>query len=46
MQLPLEERAHLISSLIASLDSSDDGDVEAAWGKEIEARLAATLCRD
>ena len=40
-QLPLEERARLISSLITSLESSDEGDIEAAWEKEIEARSAA-----
>lgn len=41
VQLPLEERARLISSLIASMEPPDDGDLEAAWEQEIEARSAA-----
>lgn len=40
MELPLSERARLISSLIASLDAADEGDVEAAWAAEVERKLA------
>lgn len=40
MGLPLPDRARLITSLIASLDSADEGDVEAAWVAEAERRLA------
>lgn len=41
MELPLPERAKLIASLIASLDSADEGDVEAAWEQEVKERSAA-----
>ena len=39
LTLPLEERAELASSLIDSLDSSTDEDVEAAWQAEITRRI-------
>ena len=41
MELPLPDRAKLIASLIASLDSADEGDVEAAWAEEVARRMAA-----
>lgn len=41
MKLPLPERAKLIAALIASLDSADEGDVEAAWEQEVKERSAA-----
>lgn len=44
IELPLADRAHLIASLIASLDSADEGDVEAAWEREVLAR-SDELCR-
>lgn len=37
-RLPVEERARLIGTLIASLESADEGDVEAAWQAEVRAR--------
>ncbi|HZF34877.1 MAG TPA: addiction module protein [Candidatus Angelobacter sp.] len=37
-KLPLEERARLIGVLIASLESADEGDIEAAWEQELLAR--------
>jgi len=40
MALPLPDRAKLITSLIASLDTADEGDVEAAWAAEAERRLS------
>ena len=40
IKLPLADRARLITSLIASLDSADEGDVEAAWVEEVERRIA------
>ena len=40
IELPLQDRAKLIASLIASLDSADEGDVEAVWAAEAERRLA------
>lgn len=41
MELPLPERAKLIASLIASLESADEGEVEAAWEQEVKERSAA-----
>ena len=41
LELPLPERAKLITALIASLDSADEGDVEAAWEQEVKERSAA-----
>ena len=40
-ELSDEERARLALSLIESLEPAEEGDVEAAWHAEIEARLAA-----
>jgi putative addiction module component (TIGR02574 family) len=40
-ELSDEERARLALSLIEFLEPADEGDVEAAWRAEIEARLAA-----
>ncbi|MGB6068897.1 MAG: addiction module protein [Desulfomonilaceae bacterium] len=39
-QLTPEERARLISFLIASLAPTDEGDIEAAWEQEVLARSA------
>ena len=39
LTLPMEERAELASSLIDSLDSTTDEDVEAAWQEEITRRI-------
>lgn len=36
-----EERARLALSLIESLEVAEEGDVEAAWRAEIDARVAA-----
>jgi putative addiction module component (TIGR02574 family) len=36
-----EERARLALSLIESLERPDEGDVDASWRAEVEARLAA-----
>ncbi len=41
MELLLQDRAKLIASLIASLDSADEGDVETAWEQEVRERSAA-----
>ena len=41
MELPLQDRAKLIASLIASLDTADEGDVEKAWEQEVKERSAA-----
>jgi putative addiction module component (TIGR02574 family) len=41
VNLPLEERTHLIASLIASLDSVDESDIDAAWEKEVQVRSSA-----
>lgn len=38
IELPLADRARLIAVLIASLESADEGDVEAAWEQEVLAR--------
>jgi putative addiction module component (TIGR02574 family) len=40
LALPPDERAWLASELIAGLDEGEDADVEAAWGVEIERRIA------
>jgi putative addiction module component (TIGR02574 family) len=40
LALPPNERAWLASELIASLDETNDSDVEAAWAAEIERRIA------
>jgi putative addiction module component (TIGR02574 family) len=40
LALSPNERAWLASELIASLDESNDSDVEAAWAAEIERRIA------
>jgi len=40
LTLPPKERAWLASELIASLDESNDSDVETAWAAEIERRIA------
>jgi putative addiction module component (TIGR02574 family) len=40
-QLSLDERARLISHLIATLEPVDEGDIEAAWEKEVLARSNA-----
>lgn len=39
LALSPNERAWLASELIASLDESEDPDVEAAWASEIEKRI-------
>jgi len=39
LTLPVRERADLASSLIDSLDSTRDEDVEAAWQEEIARRI-------
>lgn len=36
--LTVDERAQLISFLIATLEPADEGDIEAAWEKEVLAR--------
>jgi putative addiction module component (TIGR02574 family) len=38
-ELPPEQRAELASFLLASLEPSDEGDIEAAWLAEAERRL-------
>jgi putative addiction module component (TIGR02574 family) len=40
-RLPADKRAQLAQSLIASLDSEDDTDAEAAWLAEAESRYEA-----
>lgn len=37
-QLTLDERARLISFLIATLEPADEGNIEAAWEEEVLAR--------
>jgi putative addiction module component (TIGR02574 family) len=37
-QLTLDERARLINFLISTLESADEGDIEAAWEEEVFAR--------
>ncbi|KPF69983.1 addiction module antitoxin RelB [beta proteobacterium AAP99] len=39
--LPLEERSRLVDLLLESLHESPIAEVEAAWEKEIERRVAA-----
>jgi len=39
MKLPAEARAALAGSLLESLDEAIDEDSEAAWSKELEARI-------
>lgn len=41
LKLSRSERAELARQLIASLESEDEGDVEAEWIKEAERRYAA-----
>lgn len=41
LRLPAHERALLADALLGSLDDDSVRQVEAAWGKEAEARLAA-----
>ena len=38
LQLPADERAHLVDALMASLNPTED-DVKDAWAKEIAKRL-------
>jgi putative addiction module component (TIGR02574 family) len=40
LTLSPDERAWLASELIASLDKSNDPNIEAAWATEIERRIA------
>lgn len=40
LALPPDERAWLVAELIASLENTEDVDVEAAWAAEIEKRIA------
>lgn len=40
-RLPPEERARLADVLLESLQESPSAEVEAAWDREIEARVAA-----
>ena len=39
MELPVQERAVLITDLLATLDGEPDSDVEAAWAAEVENRV-------
>ena len=41
MALPESERAELAASLIRSLDSPTEDDVDAAWAAEIRRRIAS-----
>lgn len=41
MELPAEARAALADSLLGSLDTEIDADVEQAWREEIERRMAS-----
>ena len=41
LALPADERAVLASRLLDSLDSSTDGEIEAAWADEVQRRIAA-----
>lgn len=43
MQLPVEERAVLITDLLATLDGEPSNDVEAAWTAEVERRAREAL---
>jgi putative addiction module component (TIGR02574 family) len=40
LALTEDERAQVAAKLVASLDGESDPDAEAAWGEEIERRLA------
>jgi len=40
-RLPPEERARLADALLESLQEKPSADIEAAWDREIEARVAA-----
>jgi putative addiction module component (TIGR02574 family) len=40
-QLTLDEKAQLISFLIATLEPADEGDIEAAWEQEVLSRSKA-----
>lgn len=40
LSLPASERADLAGSLIESLDETQDEAVAAAWGEEVERRMA------
>jgi putative addiction module component (TIGR02574 family) len=40
LALPPDERAWLAAELIASLEDGEDTNVEAAWGQEIDKRIA------
>ena len=40
-QLPPEERARLADLLLESLQDAPSAEIEAAWDREIEARIAA-----
>lgn len=40
-QLPPEERARLADLLLESLQEAPSAEIEAAWDREIEARIAA-----
>ncbi len=41
LSLPESERAEIAASLIESLDSGTDDDVDAAWAREIQRRIAS-----
>lgn len=43
LQLSPEERADVAAELLASLDESEDPDVEATWAEEIERRARRVL---
>lgn len=43
LKLTLEDRAEVAAELLASLDDSDDENVEAAWATEIERRARRVL---
>jgi putative addiction module component (TIGR02574 family) len=38
LELPISERAELVSNLLASFDGEPEADVEAAWAAEVERR--------
>lgn len=40
LNMPQEQRAFIAERLIESLDMTSDVDIEAAWQKEIHARIA------
>ena len=41
LELPVRQRARLVSSLIESLDENDELDVEQAWIEEVHKRARA-----